>query len=362
VVAVGYQLDKADVLAELHAIEVLEHFGAKFRKRGREYRLSTCPRCGETSSSAAVAVNVRDGKWCHHGHDKDCGGECFGDIFDLAAAFAGLNVKRDFAKVVEIAAKIAGVEARHYSDSERVDRRVKRELARLEIEKRHAEEDAREHAEGLKRASRHWTGLAAPRDWRKGNARPWTAEGDAHLRSRGFAPRHIQTLVDGDFVRCDKAGTLHVAVHDYDDSELINVQRRFRFPLEGEPKTKCLPDCSTSGSLVSRILDIDKRDTIVTEGVVDTLTAVVLWPDALALGAYSAGQLVSLFEAAAPRVKERGGRLLLVPDSDEVGKRAAIGALQVAKSAGLVFGETMIVVEIGDHHDLNAAFMKGWKP
>jgi DNA primase len=102
-------------------------------------------------------------------------------------------------------------------------------------------------------------------------------------------------------------------------------------------------------------------NTIVTEGVIDTLTAIVKWPGRTVLGAHGAGQLTAIVEAAAPRVKATGGKLVLVPDGDDVGKRQMVRAGEKALAAGLVMDSTLIVVEVAPHRDLNEAHCKGWK-
>ena len=73
------------------------------------------------------------------------------------------------------------------------------------------------------------------------------------------------------------------------------------------------------------------------------------------------GQLPALVEAAAPRVRDAGGKLVLIPDDDDIGKRQAIRAGEAALKAGLVMDKTLLVVEVTPHHDLNEAHCAGWK-
>ena len=77
------KLDIEDVRPELNSDDVIQKYGLKAKNRGSQYRLTECPRCHETSSSEAIAVDKRTGRWIHHGHERDAGGECSGDRFEL---------------------------------------------------------------------------------------------------------------------------------------------------------------------------------------------------------------------------------------------------------------------------------------
>ena len=347
-------IEREDVRAELHASDVLQTYGAKFRKRGSEYRMATCPRCNETSPRQPVAISSRDGQWIHHGRERGIGGTCSGDVFDLVAAFEGVDPKRDFPKVLERAAKIAGVDARIMTDIERATRRVLRERRAADRDRQDAIEDAKMLVESKIKASMAWSRL---RGLTRQGPRPWTPAGDAYIRSRGLDPRR---LIEEDYMRCSAVGDLCVGLYSY-QGDLVNVARRVIAPAEGEARMLVESDCPIVGSMVGRVQEITSADTIVTEGIVDTLTAVQLWPKGLALGAHCAGQLPALVAAAAVRVKACGGRLLIVPDGDDVGQRAAARAVDVAVDAGLVADQTLIIVDLGEHGDLNAAHVAGWR-
>ncbi|MCX5746731.1 MAG: hypothetical protein NT062_30015 [Proteobacteria bacterium] len=344
------RLDAADVRAAVKPIDVFAYFDWKFRPSGSQFRLAICPRCGEQSSGIAVA---RDGSWIHHGHEHAAGGTCSGDALNLVAAFAGLDTKRDFVKVLELAAEIAGVEAQPLSEPERAQRRADRDRAAADRQR----QDDLANAAALREAK-----LKAAMAWKRMLPKRWSLDGDAHLRRRGFDGPAVQRLVDHDYVRLSPSGDLCIPMWSYADGELVNVARRVLDPKGDDPKTPVLSGCPITASLVGRVQEIRAGDTVITEGITDTLTAVIAWPNGLAIGAHSAGQLGALVAAAAPRVKACGGRLLLVPDRDARGEAAAKVAIPIALEAGLRINETLIIVDVKPHKDLNEALVAGWKP
>ncbi|MCX5747913.1 MAG: hypothetical protein NT062_36070 [Proteobacteria bacterium] len=197
--------------------------------------------------------------------------------------------------------------------------------------------------------------------WQRQRHRPWNITGDAYLRRRGFAGAAVRRLIEEDYCRCNADGDVCVGMWSYVDGDLVNVARRVLAPKEDSPKTPVLTGCPITASLVGRVQEIRAGDTVIAEGIIDTLTAVILWPNGLAIGAHSAGQLGALVAAAAPRVKAIGGRLLLVPDRDERGKAAAKVAIKIALEAGLRINETLIIVDVAPFKDLNEAHVAGWR-
>lgn len=339
-----------DVRDELRIEDVAEHY-CLCRYTGRATtRLPRCPNCKAESSSNAIVINFLKQTWGHFGQGKREGGECYGDALSLIGACEGLDPERreDFAKIVEIAATIANVPARELTPEEREQRRVARE-------RRNAEREAellRDEERRLRDA-----GIKAHFDWSTKIRGRRNRAGMTYLRQRGLDASY---LVEGDYVRFDGYGNPSVQLWGF-DGELVNVVRRRRD--EGEPKCCGLEGCPTTGSLSGRLQEITAgTNTIITEGVIDTLTAITKWPGRLVLGAHGAGQLSSLVAAAAPRVKETGGKLVLIPDSDDIGKRQMIRAGERALEAGLVMDQTLLVIELAPHHDLNEAHCNGWKP
>lgn len=345
------KLDLEDVRAELHVEDVIRKYGLHVRNRGSQYRLAECPRCHDSSSSEAIAIDKRTGRWLHHGRERDAGGECSGDLFDLIAACEGLDAKRDFTKVLEIAAKIAGVEARPLTETERAERRAYRQRLVAERQRQADLDEANMLRDAKIKASSAWQRLGHIRETRTARA---------YLRHRGLDGNH---LLEQDHARSDLPGNVCVPLWSLDDSELVNVVHRVVSEKNTGPKVLGLPGCPTSGTLCGRVADITNgASVIIAEGVVDTLTAIQRWPGRVVLGAHGAGRMASIVETVAPIVKTKGGKLVLVPDGDDVGQRCAIKAGEAALAAGLEMDRTLIVLELGVHHDLNEAHCAGWSP
>ncbi|HEX4455692.1 MAG TPA: hypothetical protein VH143_32750 [Kofleriaceae bacterium] len=325
----------------LRAEDVIAAYGLRARKLGATYRLAECPGCGSKSSSWAIVINTRKGTWGHFGHGRNEGGACFGDLIDLVAACEGFARRTEWRRVLDRAAEIAGVQA--VTDEQRAELHAQR----IERERRAAAEERRADAERRERAAADWQALARRHH-----------DGEAYLQGRGLD----HALVAGDLVRFSHAGDICVRLHDLVDGELVTVQRRLIAP--SDPSRKCHTPAggTTRGTLCGRIQDIGADDTIVVEGVADTLTAIQLWPAATVLGAAGAGQLAAVVEAAAPAVRTNGGRLVLVPDDDDVGIRCAANAVIAARHAGLVLERTIELIDLGEHHDLNDAHRAGWEP
>lgn len=341
------RIDIEDVRAELRADDVINAYGLRVRRSGSKYRLAECPRCRASSGSHAIVINPDKGTWGHFGHGRAEGGSCYGDMLELVAACEGWDRRRDFAKLLEKAAKIAGVEARSLTDAERADRRVCREQQRAERD-RQQQRDAEAALYGAKwRAAGEWYPLA----------REHLDGGERYVRGRGLHPR---TLALRGHLRFTRAGDVAVPLFAF-DGDLVNVVRRVIAPFSPGDKIRVLPGCPQRGSLLGRVQDIGPGVTVIVEGVMDALTAAQLWPDRLVLGASGAGQLHAVATEAAPLVRAAGGTLIIVPDGDEVGQRCAIRAGEAALAAGLVIDRDLLVLEL-PHHDLNESHCRGWKP
>jgi hypothetical protein len=97
----------AEALAAMGPHRVCELLGVERGKSDRgtnAHPRFVCPKHGGSS----LDVDVVEGRGllvdC-----KGCGGELKGDVFDLVAAVHGLNARRDFPKVLRLAAEIAGI-------------------------------------------------------------------------------------------------------------------------------------------------------------------------------------------------------------------------------------------------------------
>lgn len=331
------RLDAAEVRASLQVEQVIHAYGLKAKRRGSQYRLSECPRCRHRSSSEAIAIDATSGSWLHHGAERPAG-ECSGDILDLVAACEGIDTRRDFRRVIARAAEMAGL-SDTLSELEREQR--------LQAARDRARRDAAAELERLKlnrsTATTEWERLAHRSE-----------EGEQYLRSRAL---DVDPLIARDAVRFSRLGPV-VAIRDADGCPMSTATRQLR----GEPKVLALTGHSTKGTMIDAVCDIvHARDVIVTEGVADSLTARLAWPDAVVLGANGAGNIPRVVELAIMRVKLAQTRLLLVPHDDEKGIKNVTEAGRIAIAAGLELHEQLVVVDL-PAKDLNAAWSDGWRP
>jgi hypothetical protein len=188
-------------------------------------------------------------------------------------------------------------------------------------------------------------------------------DGEARLRARGLDP---VPLIASDSVRFGDDG-ISIPLFCLATSVIHNVVTRRN---SGEPKVLGMRGCTTRGSLVGRVPDIEPGGAdvvVITEGVFDTLTGLQAFDGCRVLGCNGASMMPSLVEAAAPRVAAIGGWMLIVPhaDADErgpgAGERAAVKAARIAIAAGLVLGKSLRLVDLDGHKDLNDAWRAGWR-
>lgn len=323
-----------DIRASLSVADVIRDYGLHARPRGPEFRLRECPRCHEKSRREAIAINARTGSWLHHGFERGAGGECSGDVFDLIAACEGLDTRRDFRRVLERAAEIAGVANLTESDRERravqLHERIRHEAV-AELERMISNRNT---------AGSTWNSLVR-----------FEGRGMRYLATRGL---DAARLVDADAVRFASDG-IAVAIRDAEGAP-TNIARRLYEP--GRSKVMVMADHSTRGTMIGAVADVHGDcDVIVTEGVIDSLTARVAWPSAVVLGANGAGNVPKVVESALARIKLAGARLSICPHDDDAGHRAAIRAGQIALAAGIE--PAFIDYEA---NDLNDAWKAGWRP
>lgn len=336
------RIERDVVLSALTAGRVLAHLGIGFRDRAGQHRTDICPRCGKRTRPDSVSINIVTGLWnCHV-----CGAA--GDVLALLAGYSGLDARTDFRRVLELAADIAGVGPVVDSvELERIRRERRDTEARRRLE-READEAQRQTEAKLRSAS----------EWKRLGRSQRNTDGELYLRSRGLDPRQ---LVERDALRFTTAGDVAVPLFGF-DGELVNVVRRVIAPVDDGPKVLGLAGCPTTGTLVGRIQDVSRGVVVMlVEGVFDALTAVLLWPDRVVLGAHGAGRLPAIAAAVSPRIAADHGTLVLVPHDDETGERWAVRAGEVALTVGLVMDATLRVLELR-HKDLNDALRAGWKP
>jgi hypothetical protein len=350
------RLDAADVRAALRVTAVLERFGEDYRDRP-EIRLATCPACGKRQRRASCVIDRESGRWIHHGGADSDGAPCKGDIFDLVAAFAGLDRKRDFPRVLELGATIAGITA-DTEPAERARNRAEHQARREARERRAAEQRAAAEAKvpGL------WAALARrhPR-------------GERYLVERGLDPAALRAR--GDLVRYYPDGAPAVLLHSLEDGRPINIARR---QIDREPKILTLSiarelgldehevdgSFSTAGTLVGRVTDIDPDGVdvaVLVEGETDSIAAALAFDTCAIVGANGWRQMPRVAAAVAPRLVEARGWLLVAVDDDDQGVAGAGDAMRAAVEAGLALDQSVHAIELGAHKDLADAWRAGWR-
>lgn len=333
-----------EIRAGLRIADVFATSGAELTGRGRQRRARVCPACGPRSRDAVVVDTDRE-LWCCH----VCGDG--GDALAAVAGLAGLDVRRDWPRVMALAADLVGVRLDEAPDPRRAverarDREHRRQLHRAELARRQAEDDAA-RAGAIDRARALWPTLA--RDDERGRR---------YLDGRGLT---ADALIAAGAVRFWPDGSPAVALHD-EAGAIISVVRRLLEPGEG-PKVLGPRRCPTAGTLVGRVPDIAAGAVVVVcEGVADALAASLVWPTAVVLGAHGANCYPLVAGHAARRlVAVCGGRLALAVDDDDTGRIAGERAIGAIADAGFDLA-AVEVIELGDAHDLADAYRDGWRP
>lgn len=353
----GRGADRDEIAAALAPSAVLDAFGVRYKRAGQWLRMRRCPACGERGRVDTVSVHTEHGGYIDHAKG------CKGDVFALVAGLAGLDAQRQFPEVKSIAAEIAGVDPldRAWEAPSAVQVAAQRDAQR----RREAADTIAKRERGVAIAGPVWAGLAS--------------DGRAlrcYLEARGVAALAGRA----DVVRCTPMGWPSVAQYTADERVVNVVTRRFpdalatpwdvlpdlRWPFvmrEGAPKARGLTGCPTPGTMIGKLGDITAgRAVVVTEGVIDALTACLAWPGAVVLGANGAQNMPAIAAAAAPMVRQHGGRLVLVADAGEAGEQAGYLAARAALAAGLRLGADLAIVTLGDADDLNDAWCAGWRP
>jgi len=344
------------VRAALTVAMVLAWFGVEYRDRP-EIRLATCPACGQRQRRASFLVDRESGAWFHHGGAGSDGAPCRGNIFGLIAALAGLDVQREFTRVIELGASIAGV-APDRDPAESARRRDEYQ-ARLAANVR---QTAQERAAAEERVPLLWSKLAT--------RHPDT--GEPYLAGRGIDPAELRAR--GDVVRYRPDGAPCVLLHSFDGRPVNVIARQ----IDREPKILSLDirrtlgrhevrgSHSTIGTLVGCVSDLDTTGggldvAVLVEGVTDSIAAVLAFPGCVVLGANGWYRMAEIAAAVAPRIVKARGWLLVAADDDEQGVAGASDALRVAVDAGLVLRKSVRAIELGVHKDLAEAWRAGWR-
>lgn len=350
------KLDASAVRALLTPAMVLDYF--EVQRRGRlQWAVRLCPQCGQLKRGS-LSIHAETGQWkCFH-----CASQ--GGLFDLVAGYAGIDPKKDFQRVLGVAATIAGIP--HGVPDADYDRLLK------EHRERRAAQSAAEEARRTRMRAR------MPAVWNVLDRR--SVIGERYLRERSIDP---QPLFEHDLVRYSprrpghEGGDPAVRLYDLATGNMTGIQYRM---LRGDAKLLAQPWSQlTSACLLGRLTDLEKtRLAIIVEGLADTLTARLLWPEAAIFGAPGAAQLETIGAAVGEAVARRRGILLIVPDNDPdeadgqagVGIRYAARAVIAATKAGLELVDRvrktdeckMQLIDLGfdladrRHHDLADAW------
>ena len=320
----------------LRAAAVLERFGIDSRRSGAELRTALCPTCGARSRPDTVCSNTSTGMWCCKAH------QCKGDVFALVAGYSGLDIKREFGRVLEVAAEIAGVTAQHDHELEQ----------RLAMQRRQLDEQ-RKHDDAARAAARS----RMPSVWASLEIR--SLVGERYLDGRGITSRPLR---ERGRLRFSNRGEPAVPLYDLATGELVGIQYRC---LDGDKKLRCEPGSQVAGSaLAGRVGELDTLGVdvaVLVEGLADSLAAQLAFPGCAVFGASGAEQMARIAMAVAPRIVELRGWLLVVTDDDEAGLTNAEKAVRAARAVGLQLDRDLLLVDVGNHHDLADAWRAGWR-
>lgn len=334
----AYRIAIDDVLALLHPEIVIAACGVDARERGRAWRLRTCPFCGAKPSrqGAAIYRRQRDDSWraTHHGHAG-----CAGDLLDMIAACERIDRKRELPRLLERAAQIAGMTPNDPDLEYKIAERV------IADRQRRAKEDA-ERAAALAEMPAIWASL----DRR-------SLVGERYLQGRGLDPAELRA--QGDMVRYN-GNAIAVAMRSFETGEVVGIQYR---GTDAKRFHSAEWSDANNSALVGRLAELDPNGVdvaVVTEGLADSLAARLAFPSCAVFGAAGAGNLETVAEAVAARVREIGGWMLLTVDDDPAGINAAAEAIIAAQEAGLVLDRDLHLVEHGAH-DLADAVQAGWR-
>lgn len=308
--------NKADVRDALTVAEYATQLGIPLRRVGSSLR-GPCPLCG--GSRRATKFCITGDKWLCHA----CGEG--GDVFTLA-----MRVERcDFASAVERLASLAGLSPMDPMDE---SSRERQRAARAAQERAQQAHDDQQRLEAEERAPAIWASLDMDSE-----------TGCGYLASRGIHGLAGEVRYGKRCVCLPLRQT---------DGRIINViGRRFN---GGMPKVRGLRHAGTLGMFGdARVLEHTTGPVMLVEGVFDWMSARVLWPDRLVLGAHGAKRLADIARRIAPALVERRRALFFVPHQDRTGRRETIRAMHAAMDAGTP-ADSLFVFDVGDCcNDLN---------
>lgn len=328
---------KADIVrAAVHGCVplVLDALDIEHRVAGSQLATRRCPACGERSRFSVHFDVERDVYFCQRCRKG-------GDMLSAIAGYLGLDIVRDFRAVLDATAKLINFDASAHPTPTPTPMPPS------------SRANDRDHAAAVTDAA-----------WARLDHRSVT--GECWLRDRGIDPT---PLIAADVIRFDFRGGIAVRINNLVDGRPCNIATRWFSPRGPNQKVtvRATRDgfLGTRGTLVGAVTAISatRNVVLVTEGVTDTLAAVLLWPDAIVVGANGAGMLAHVVRAVAPRVRAVAGTLVGVPDLDAPGAAAMGDALRCAVADhGFVLDRDLRVVDVAPHKDLSDAVRAGFLP
>lgn len=320
------------IRAGLTPYAVIASYRLDVKRGGRdEVEARACPDRADHRGRAFV-LNTTTGLWrcfpCNTG----------GDLIELVMRLE----RKDFAEALPIVAQLAGVQGGVLPSAAELERRAREQA---EAQAKRKSDDAQRRLDAIVKATRAWDAMT-PR----------------HVRGREYlATRRLEAMAFPALVRYDWNGDPAQALYTA-DGQVVNVVTRSR--QNAEPKVRGLKDCPTAGTFVHALRDLgpDGRNAVIVEGWADSLTAAIAFRgDCRVLGVHGASNMERVAKAAAPRVLALGGRMYVVPHNDNAGEKATEDAVEAALGAGLAWRDSLRVVNLGEHKDLNDAWRASWQ-
>lgn len=332
-------LDRATVLAQLRAEDVVTHFSIPGQWRNRWLRSRRCALGDHDTEAFGISD---DGKWHCHAHDQG------GDLLKLIAVGEKLDMRNDFPRILEIAAGIAGVEDdESFGASDKPPPKPRTPLPPLpSLAERVAL--AKKRAAWVWSKLYTWDELARTTQWGQPGRK---SVADSYLAlTRKLDPvgiRKLEELRETPLKLTPEQAAkspdlkslaylfafpgIAFPVRHVDTGELVDVRIRRYEPREDQPKIiGMLGGVTTAPSEGGRPRQLigcygnphcidpgPSRTVIVCEGAMDYLTGLCVWPDAQVLGAVDAGSLSLVAQHAARGLADYpGGRLIIVEQND----------------------------------------------
>jgi len=336
------RVNRDDILAALRAEDVADRLGicalGDQRWRGRWLRVRRCARTDHGSDAFGLA---RDGMW--HCWACDQGG----DLLALIAASENIDIRADFGRVLEIAAEIAGVDTDEPPDMFAPPRPVRKARPapppqppideRIAVAKKRAAWawDRLHDSDTIRMPQMYLKlrGLDAAfiltRETIKSTPLRIPKELRAAIEAKDpSASEELRTLWWTMGMRVATLGIV-VQVRCVSDDRPVDLRARRIEPPDGVPKIIGMVGGVTASPAErgkTRQLigcygfphSIDSDLVVCTEGLMDYLTALQVWPDAHVLGAVEAGSLSLVVAHAAQALGRRDAesKLIVVEQND----------------------------------------------